>query len=245
MVSRFLLRMANQLLNARIRVASGGALGVLALTALTWLGGRLPTPALALQPTPTVDRLAAPPTVESPTQADTGAQVYWLNCQPCHGDVGQGLTDEWRAQYPLEDQYCWDRGCHGERPYEGGFTLPTNVPAVIGPGALSRFAAAADLSDYVSRAMPFQAPASLRTDDYLAVIAFLVRENGRYNSSLRLDAEAAGQSVVNTPAQTPAHLPGPTSHEAGLDIGFIALISGLATLGLSALLVSALRKIRR
>ena len=47
------------------------------------------------RPTPTPDRLAPPPTVASPAQADVGAQVYWLNCQPCHGDRGQGLTDEW------------------------------------------------------------------------------------------------------------------------------------------------------
>ena len=51
-------------------------------------------------PTPTVDRLAAPPTVPAPNQADEGAQLYWLYCQPCHGDQGQGLTDEWRAQFP-------------------------------------------------------------------------------------------------------------------------------------------------
>ena len=51
----------------------------------------------APNPTPTLDRLAPPPTVASPTQADVGAQVYWLNCQPCHGDRSQGLTDEWFA----------------------------------------------------------------------------------------------------------------------------------------------------
>ena len=78
--------------------------------------------------TPTVDRLAAPPTVEHPSQADVGAQVFWLNCQPCHGDVGQGLTQDWINQYPPEDRNCWDSGCHGDRPYENGFTLPKIVP---------------------------------------------------------------------------------------------------------------------
>src|SRR5688572_23546779 len=65
-----------------------------------------PAPVLTPAVTPTIDRLAAPPTVENPNQADEGAQLYWLHCLPCHGDQGQGLTDEWRAQYPPEDQNC-------------------------------------------------------------------------------------------------------------------------------------------
>jgi cytochrome c len=230
------------MLNDRTRVVFTSALGALALAVLAGLNGALPT--LALQPTPTMDRLAAPPTVESPTQADLGAQVYWLNCQPCHGDRGQGLTDEWRAQYPPEDQYCWGRGCHGERPYENGFRLPTHVPAVIGPDALRRFATAADLTGYVSRAMPFQAPASLPSNDYWAVTAFLLRESGRYNSPLPLDAEAARRLVLNTPAPTQTPSPSPTSDEVGPNFGFIALMGGLAALGLAVSILSALRKIR-
>ncbi|MBI4770779.1 MAG: hypothetical protein HY784_10325, partial [Chloroflexi bacterium] len=108
--------------------------------------------------TPTPDRLAAPPTVPSPTQADTGAQLYWLHCQPCHGDRAQGLTGEWRAQYPPEDQNCWNSGCHGERPYANGWTLPRLVPALLGPGTLTRFATAADLYAFIGVATPYQAP---------------------------------------------------------------------------------------
>ena len=135
-------------------------------------------PAALAQPTPTGDRLAAPPTVENPSQADTGAQVYWLNCQPCHGDVGQGLTDDWRAQYPPEDQNCWESGCHGDRPYEAGFTLPQFVPAVIGPNTLTRFASVADLHGYISRSMPFNAPGNLSEAEYWELTAFLMRANG-------------------------------------------------------------------
>src|SRR5215467_8930723 len=50
--------------------------------------------------TPTIDRLAEPTLPAQPSQADYGSQVYWLNCSPCHGDRGQGLTDEFRQQYP-------------------------------------------------------------------------------------------------------------------------------------------------
>src|SRR3990170_3605718 len=83
---------------------------------------------LAQQPTPTPDRLAEPTLPASPSQADRGAQVYWLSCLPCHGDYGQGLTDEFRAAYPPEDRNCWDAGCHGARPYDNGFKLPARTP---------------------------------------------------------------------------------------------------------------------
>lgn len=127
------------------------------------------------RPTPTIDRLAAPPTVENPTQADEGAQLYWLHCQPCHGDQGQGLTDEWRAQYPPDDQNCWNSGCHGNRPYENGFTLPTAVPAVIGEGSLARFQTLGEVHAFIQAAMPYQDAGHLSEAEYLAITAFLAR----------------------------------------------------------------------
>jgi mono/diheme cytochrome c family protein len=152
--------------------------------------------------TPTPDRLAAPPTVPAPTQADEGAQLYWLHCQPCHGDIGQGLTDapddDWRAQYPEEDQFCWNSGCHGERPYEDGFTLPNQVPAVIGGDSLSKFGTAADVYTYIRAAMPFQAPASLVDEEYLAIIAFLSRAHDAGNGE-PVTAVSAANIILNTP----------------------------------------------
>ena len=50
-----------------------------------------------------------PPTA---TQADVGAEIYRLVCQDCHGNRGQGLTDEWRAEWDPEDQNCWQSKCH-------------------------------------------------------------------------------------------------------------------------------------
>jgi cytochrome c len=144
-----------------------------------------PTPASPAV-TATVDRLAAPPTVTSPTQADDGAQLYWLNCQPCHGDQGQGLTDEWRAQYPPEDQNCWARGCHGNVPYENGFKLPKTVPAVIGDGTLEKFETLGQLYVFIQAAMPFEAPGNLSEEEYLAITAFLARAHDLGNGA-RLD----------------------------------------------------------
>lgn len=161
-----------------------------------------PSPTAGPMALPTIDRLAAPPTVENPTQADEGAQLFWLNCQPCHGDHGQGLTDEWRAQYPPEDQFCWESGCHGERPYENGFTLPTRVPALIGAGSLERFETAGQVFAFSQAAMPYQAPGSLGEESYLAITAFLAREHGIWNGTpLRVEnvADVRFRPAVDTP----------------------------------------------
>jgi hypothetical protein len=131
--------------------------------------------------TPTVDRLAPPPTVPSPTQADDGAYHYWVWCQPCHGDVGQGLTDEWRAEYPEDHQNCWNSGCHGINPYTDGFILPQNVPAVIGQGTLLRFQTMGELYEYVRYEMPYEYPGALDEEKALAVTAFLAREHGKWD----------------------------------------------------------------
>jgi mono/diheme cytochrome c family protein len=141
-------------------------------------GQATPIPLPDNAPVPTIDRLAPPPTVVSPTQADEGAQLYWLHCQPCHGDQGQGLTDEWRMQYPEEDRNCWNSGCHGNNPYEGGFTIPTAVPAVIGDGSLARFATMGDVYEYTRVAMPFSFPGTLTEAEYLAITAYLARAHG-------------------------------------------------------------------
>lgn len=159
--------------------------GLLAASAIILLLLLFPLAALAQTAAPTPDRLAAPPTVVAPTQADDGAQLYWLHCQPCHGDVGQGLTtapdDDWRAQYPADDQYCWESGCHGERPYEDGFTLPLQIPAIIGNGSLTRFETMAEAYAFMQATMPFQAPNHLTEAEYLAIAAFLARAHNVWN----------------------------------------------------------------
>ncbi len=161
---------------------------------------------------PTVDRLAAPPTVENPSQADVGAQVFWLNCQPCHGDVGQGLTLDWINQYPPEDRNCWESGCHGDRPYDDGFTLPQAVPAVIGPDTLLRFNSAADLHTFMSRTMPYNAPGSLSAAEYWALTAFLLRAHAVATPAPPLDsaAQAALIGIHGTVTPPTATVPVPT-----------------------------------
>lgn len=149
------------------------------------------TPTRPPMPRPTVDRLSAPPTVPAPTQTDDGEQLYWLHCQPCHGDVGQGLTDEWRAEYPEDHQNCWKSGCHGDKPYEEGFTLPDTVPAIIGGDSLKRFQTLGDVYEFTRATMPFEYPGVLSDEEYLAVTAFLAQENSLGNGILLTKANMA------------------------------------------------------
>lgn len=162
---------------------------------------------------PTPDRLAEPTLPPSPSQADYGAQVYWLSCMPCHGDRGQGLTDEFRETYPPEEQYCWERGCHGADPYESGFSLPMLIPGVIGPDTIGKFSDAAQLNSYIRAAMPFWDPGSLTEEEAWRVTAFILRENGLWNAVGELNPSNAGE--VSIPRGTPTPLPTAGQVQAG------------------------------
>jgi len=131
--------------------------------------------------------------------ADLGSQVFWLYCMPCHGDRGQGLTDEFRQVYPPEDRNCWTSGCHGRRPYPAGFTLPTLVPPLLGPNTLLRFNTALELHDYIRQSMPWQKPGSLAEDEAWQLTAFLVRERG--SDPIREPLDAARAANVRLDAQ--------------------------------------------
>jgi mono/diheme cytochrome c family protein len=157
----------------------------------------------------TPDRLAEPTLPASPSQADRGAQVYWLSCLPCHGDFGQGLTDEFRTVYPPEDRNCWDSGCHGKRPYENGFTIPTKIAAIIGPDTLGKFPTAANLRGYIFAAMPFWKPGSLTEEGSWQVTAFLLRANGLWDARQELNASNADR--VRVGAGEASATPGPGS----------------------------------
>jgi mono/diheme cytochrome c family protein len=127
---------------------------------------------------PFMDRLAPPPTVYPPTQADEGAQVYYLVCMACHGDRGQGLTEEWRGALDPPDQNCWQSKCHASNHPREGFKLPEYIPAVISPGTVYRFANAQELHDYLQAEMPWQAPGILTDEEYWQLTAYLVHANG-------------------------------------------------------------------
>ncbi len=193
--------------------------------------------------TPTPDRLAQPTLPASPSQADHGAQVYWLSCLPCHGDKGQGLTDEFRTTYPPEEQYCWNRGCHGEVPYEQGFSIPKKIPAVIGQTALAKFSDAAQLNAYIRAAMPFWKPGSLTEEEAWRVTAFILRQNNLWDDKTELNASNAvnvkiPRAAFLTPVGTPPQAE--VQKGKGTTIWFILI----GALGLILLLIFILKKSR-
>jgi mono/diheme cytochrome c family protein len=164
------------------------ALVLMACQAVT-VPGRLPASTSTLfpttsrpiipPPTPTLDRLSEPPLPPNPTQLEQGRYLYWLNCMACHGDKGQGLTDEFRSLY-VEDQNCWGRGCHAGHMGDQGFPIPRTVPAIISStGDLPPFATADQLFEFLRTTHPPQHPGILPDDQYWAISAYLLAENGR------------------------------------------------------------------
>ncbi len=143
------------------------------------------------------------PTATPPTQGGHGRNLFDLYCMPCHGDVGQGLTDEFRfREYPPEDTNCWKSGCHGDRPYDNGFKLPKTIPALIGAGALQRFHTARNMYDFIRTAMPFNKPGSLSQEQYLQLLAFMLEQNHVVADGARLEPDGL-QNIVLGPEATP------------------------------------------
>jgi hypothetical protein len=154
------------------------------LAACAALPGSQSTPG----PTPEVDRLAEPPMPEKPSQADKGHYVYYQVCMACHGDFGQGLTDEWRAVWE-EDSNCWQSDCHGnDHPPQGFALVRTCCKAVIGKTTLQRFQNGQELFDYVSSAMPWWNPGYLKTEEFWQVTNYLMVANGAIPDGITLDA---------------------------------------------------------
>jgi hypothetical protein len=142
-----------------------------------------------ISPTPTYDPLAEPPLPEDPSDLELGRNLYWHWCMPCHGDRGQGLTDEFRAIWEPDHQNCWDRGCHGGQGLEEGFPIPTIVPGIANTTHLAHFASVQELSSYLEKTHPPQSPGSLERREYQTIALFVFTMNGR--SLIEFPATAA------------------------------------------------------
>jgi mono/diheme cytochrome c family protein len=141
---------------------------------------------------PTADRFSLPfhPSNPPPFQPSTlppstvyrlpstdGAKLFKQWCSTCHGDKGQGLTPEWRAEWPEGKQNCWQSKCHAGNHPPDGFSFPKKVPALIGPGTLAKFSTAQDLYTYSRATMPYWSPNLLKDQEYQAITTFLVEAN--------------------------------------------------------------------
>ena len=122
------------------------------------------------------ERLAIPQLPENPTQVEVGAEVYYYHCMPCHGDVGQGLTEEFRGVWVEDHQNCWARGCHTGRVEDEGFPIPKYVPGVL---HLPSFPTPESLYTYLSIAHPPQRPGALTEQQYWSVTAHVLYLAGR------------------------------------------------------------------
>jgi hypothetical protein len=210
----------------------------------SWQSGN-PAPAFQ-EPEPTpmmgMGRFEVPKLPENPTQVEVGENLYFYHCMPCHGDYGQGLTDEFREAWVEDHQNCWARGCHTGRPEDEGFPIPKYVPSVIASQLLVHFPTAQALYDFLSNEHPPQNPGILREDEYWALTAFLWFENGQLPSDVVLGSEktdlASPEVVLRSEREIETkaleHTQPTSEHRSGLAISSIGgfLIGSVLLIGL-------------
>jgi len=208
--------------NQRLRAAQFARVFLLVLGAFLFIGASLlltgnvnaaqnrqtaSTPTLIPSPTPTFDpsRLASPETPDVPTQVDQGAVIFWGVCIACHGDRGQGLTDEWRLGAYAEDNNCWESECHGSDHPPQGFEMSKTLtfPPLGTASALGRFENAQQLYDYVVVMMPWWKPRSLTPEKAWQVTAYLLKLKGSLPAGLVLDETNASAVPVHRLVTTP------------------------------------------
>lgn len=148
------------------------------------------------------------------SQLEYGAEVYRLVCKACHGDKGQGLTDDWRAQWEPQDQNCWQSKCHALNHPPDGFYLPIS-PAVVGP-PLKIFETALDLYSFIRKYMPWHNPGSMTENESWSVTAYILKINN-IDPGPELNADTAAQIRLRMDTTQPAY---PTPAVAAADRDF-------------------------
>ncbi len=160
-------------------------------------------------PTPTYDPLLTPVLPDNPSPAEMGQFLYFFHCMPCHGDLGQGLTDEFRGIWVEDHQNCWAKGCHTGRPNDEGFPIPTYVPKIISEqDALIRFRNFESLKTYLFETHPPQYPGKLTDDEYQDITSYLWISNNKPTPNALIE-QTPTPSQTFTPA--PTHTPAPTN----------------------------------
>lgn len=104
--------------------------------------------------------------------AAAGAKVFAESCAACHGDKLQGNPE---------------KGIGGDRLLGGRGSLATKSPVKT---VESYWPYATTLFDYVKRAMPFNAPGTLKDDEIYAVVAYILSEAKIIKPTEVMDAKA-------------------------------------------------------
>jgi hypothetical protein len=204
----------------------------------------LKSPALAQKPfsTPTSasDPLAQPELPPNPSELKMGRYLFWRHCMPCHGDVGQGLTDEFRILWE-DHQDCWESGCHGGKRGDEGFPIPRVIPAIVREDHLMQFASEQELFEYLKATHPPQYPGRLENEEYHSVSSLVFTLNER--------AVEAGASVpTSSPAAPLIPLPSFTpvsSSQADQRIPLPSLLAGLGIAIFAAIAFWRMQRSRR
>jgi len=163
---------------------------------------------------------------ENPVQADYGEEPYYQVCMACHGDWGQGLTEEWRERgYGEGFSNCWQSQCHGSNHPEHGFKLIKSIPPVLGNSSMGRVPDAEELFDIIHETMPWWNPGSMSEEDAWVMTAYLMRARGEIRPDTSLNAGNAPIYRLHTPAPEEVdERPGVAALLITLTIGMIAFV---------------------
>jgi len=161
----------------------------------------------------------------------------------CHGDRGQGLTQDYLNILDPPDRNCWQSHCHGSNHPLDGFVFPKFVPAVVGPGVLEPFRTALILHDYLQARMPWQAPGSLSEEEYWQLTAYLMRANGFDPGQSPLDSQRAALiSIGAKPTLTSTPAGGDIALLESPGMGFWIAAGGVLALAGLVVLVTLVRR---
>lgn len=226
----------------RIILYMNGIAGILICSSLLVLNTLARAQEPFSTPTSASDPLAQPILPPNPSDLEMGPYLFWRHCMPCHGDVGQGLTYEFRLLWE-DHQDCWASGCHGGKRGDEGFPIPTVIPAIVREDQLMQFASEQELFEYLKATHPPQYPGHLENEEYHSISSLVFTLNERpTGDDISLPTSSPAPTRLPPPSSTPAPVSQlPTDDRPPLPI----LLTGIGILLLAAILLWMAQRPRR
>ena len=190
--------------------------------------------------TPTNDPFTQPELPRDPTDLEMGRYLYWRHCMPCHGDVGQGLTDDFRSLWE-DHQNCWERGCHGGKSDDEGFPIPATIPAIVTGDHLSQFRSEEELFEFLKATHPPQYPGFLEDKEYHDIAVVLLNMNNR----LLEDSGSAPTTIPPSGSTASPSMPEPVTNHTKAGTNSKMTIIGFSIVLLAGIAFGALKLIRK